>query len=306
MCLEKWPRLQSQLDLSKPRLTSHQPVSTRSCVEFDPRRSSDRKLDAEFYRQKMEELKAIFPQTGMTHVAPIPDSAPPAVQEMEVETTPDPILENISAMVFSPGNMPPSVIDDSLAVTIEARTRGQRTNKPWCLLHKGRITSSNSGRVMAAGKSQNHLIAEIINGSSLNKYSNLPVQVKWGQYHEDTARADYIKFKEASGTYLGASCDGIVIDKSMPCDCQKEVEDLLSIPSFYMQSSDSCPALCKTHHYYAQVQGEMAVTGLPWCDFVVWTGAHKNNLFVQRIYFDANFVSDMLRKLKGFYNNFIK
>ncbi|WAR26928.1 hypothetical protein MAR_012632 [Mya arenaria] len=140
---------------------------------------------------------------------------------MEVETTP----------------VPPSVIDDSLVVTIEAMTRGQMTNKLWCLLHRGRITSSNFGRVMAAGKSPNHLIADIINVSSLNKYSNLLVQVKWGQDHEDTARADYIKFKEATGTpmevletglhlkpyatYLGASCDGIVIDKSMPCHCQK-------------------------------------------------------------------------------------
>ncbi|WAR08804.1 LOW QUALITY PROTEIN: hypothetical protein MAR_018762, partial [Mya arenaria] len=191
---------------------------------------------------------------------------------------------------------------------------------------------------MAAGKSPNHLIADIINGSSLTKYSNLPVQVKWGQDHEDTARADYIKFKETSGTpvevmgtglllipyatYLGASCDDIIVDKSMPCDCQKGFLELkcpysvdkreifisgrlLSIPSFYMQSSDSGPALCKTHHYYAQVQGKMAVTGLPWSDFVVWTGAQKNNLFVQRIYFDSNFVSDMLRKLRGFYNNFI-
>ncbi|WAR26927.1 hypothetical protein MAR_012631 [Mya arenaria] len=36
-------------------------------------------------------------------------------------------------------------------------------------------------------------------------------------------------------------------------------------------SSDSDPGLCKTHNYYAQLQGEMTVTGLPWCDFVVWT-----------------------------------
>ncbi|WAR21601.1 hypothetical protein MAR_015575, partial [Mya arenaria] len=72
---------------------------------------------------------------------------------------------------------PPSVIDDSLAVTIEARTRGQRTNKLFCLLHRGRITSSNFGRVVAAGKSPNHLFADILNGSSLNKYSNLHVHV---------------------------------------------------------------------------------------------------------------------------------
>ncbi|WAR17574.1 hypothetical protein MAR_032168 [Mya arenaria] len=267
----------------------------------------------------MRELKAVFPKTN---------SAPPAVEEMEVETSPDPIMENISARIFPPSKMSPSVIDESRAVTIEARTRGQRTNILWCLLHRERISSSNFGQVMAAGKSLNHLIADIINESSLNKYSNLPVQVKWGQDHEDTAMTDYMKFKEATGTpvevmetglhlipyatFLGASCDRIVIDKSMPCDCQKgvleiksptvltkrfffmsEVDDILSIPSFYM-SSDFDPALCKTHNYYAQVQEEMGVKGLPWCDFVVWTGAKKIILCVQRIYIDATFVFDML------------
>ncbi|WAR08779.1 LOW QUALITY PROTEIN: hypothetical protein MAR_018737 [Mya arenaria] len=200
------PKPISQLDLSKPRLPTHHPVSTKGCVEFDPRHSTD--------RQKMKDLKAVFSQTGMAHVAPIPDSAPPAVQEMEVETIPDPILENI-------------------------------------------------------------MVKEV------------------------------------------------VVDKSMPCDCQKGVLELecpysvdkreffisgrfVEHSIFLHADSDSGPALYKTHHIYALVQGTMAVTGLPWCDFVVWTGGQKNNLFVQRIYFDSNFVSDMLRKLKGFYNNFIK
>jgi len=38
--------------------------------------------------------------------------------------------------------------------------------------------------------------------------------------------------------------------------------------------------------YYAQIQGQLALSGLPWCDFVViLTGS--GNIHVQRIYFDV-------------------
>ena len=45
------------------------------------------------------------------------------------------------------------------------------------------------------------------------------------------------------------------------------------------------PTLKKTHKYFAQVQGEMAIKGLPWVDFVVWTAAASNIIFVDRVFF---------------------
>ena len=75
--------------------------------------------------------------------------------------------------------------------------------------------------------------------------------------------------------------------------------------------SNSGPHACKAdalphdhgHHtkYYAQVQGEMAVMCLPWCDFVNWTAAPQNNMFIDRVYFDTDFVNYMLPKLVEFY-----
>ena len=39
--------------------------------------------------------------------------------------------------------------------------------------------------------------------------------------------------------------------------------------------------------YYAQVQGQLALSGLPWCDLVVHlSGSHS--LSVERLYFDAD------------------
>ena len=41
--------------------------------------------------------------------------------------------------------------------------------------------------------------------------------------------------------------------------------------------------LKKNNNYYYQVQGQMAILNLSWCDFVVWT---RKDMHTERIYFD--------------------
>ena len=55
--------------------------------------------------------------------------------------------------------------------------------------------------------------------------------------------------------------------------------------------------------YYNQVQGQLAITGLPWCDFVVHlSGSHSVN--VQRIYFNQRCWKEyFFPNLKIFYFN---
>ena len=43
--------------------------------------------------------------------------------------------------------------------------------------------------------------------------------------------------------------------------------------------------LWKNHPYIAQVQGQMAVGGRVWCDFVIYT----NSISIERIYFDEDY-----------------
>ena len=45
----------------------------------------------------------------------------------------------------------------------------------------------------------------------------------------------------------------------------------------------------------------MAIKGLPWVDIVVWTAAASNNIFVERVFFDVQYVSSMMPKLVNFY-----
>ena len=56
--------------------------------------------------------------------------------------------------------------------------------------------------------------------------------------------------------------------------------------------------LKKKHKHYYQIQGQMAITGTKWCDFIVYT---FKGLHIERIYFDDVFWSDVLLKLEQFY-----
>lgn len=121
----------------------------------------------------------------------------------------------------------------------------------------------------------------------------------------------------ASHSFLGASSDGRVREGDsmgiMEIKCpfsldgtnitKMEVPDILALnsKSFCLIQNENGPALKRNHKYYVQVQGEMAIMGMPWCDFVLWTAAERNNIFIERIYFDAEFVTNMMPKLVAFY-----
>ena len=67
-------------------------------------------------------------------------------------------------------------------------------------------------------------------------------------------------------------------------------------------TTDGAVVNLKTRHaYYSQVQGQMAITGRKWCDFVIYT---LKNLSVERIYFDQAFWDgELLPKLTDFYED---
>lgn len=50
--------------------------------------------------------------------------------------------------------------------------------------------------------------------------------------------------------------------------------------------------LRRSHPYYYQVQYQLGVTGLEWCDFVLWSV--KGDPSIERIYSDSNFIADII------------
>ncbi|XP_069126936.1 uncharacterized protein [Argopecten irradians] len=203
--LTKKPCPLRDLKLNKPTLEPEKP--SRAVLEFDPRHTTDKMLDYNHYAEKMRDMRSIFPNTAI-----------------------------------------PTTIDKELQEYVEKKnTRQQRESELWLDLHKGRITSSRFGDVMASGLSPNSLIKELllVNGSSLNKYSTLPPSVQWGIDMEQRAKVDYMAvlavmesfgtpiqientslFLLQSAAFVGASCDGKVIDPSMPSECQEGVLEI--------------------------------------------------------------------------------
>ena len=104
-------------------------------------------------------------------------------------------------------------------------------------------------------------------------------------------------------TYLGASPDRKVCDSSDPespfglfeikCPFTKRdstINQAATDNSFYLEHRDNKYYLKRNHNcgYFAKVQGQLALTGLKWCDFVVFL-SESNELNVDRIYFDDNY-----------------
>lgn len=151
----------------------------------------------------------------------------------------------------------------------------------------------------------------------------------WGRKQEAAAQLKYkivlqypdIKIRECGlfvGTntpFLGASPDGII----EYTDDGKKMKGVLEIKcpasdkwrslspdeccqdsGFYaeLNSTTGHLKLKHNHKYYHQVQGQLALTGLEWCDFVIWT---LGGISVERIYFDADHCENLKSKLVYYY-----
>ena len=71
-----------------------------------------------------------------------------------------------------------------------------------------------------------------------------------------------------------------------------------SDPKFCLENNNSKLKLKTNHEYYDQVQGQMALTGTGWCDFIVYT---KTGLSIERIAFDQHFWNGSRDKLCQFF-----
>ena len=112
----------------------------------------------------------------------------------------------------------------------------------------------------------------------------------------------------AENPELACSPDGLVMDPSLSdhqlgkygllevkCPLmleEKDVKDfdkVLSkkqISQFSLERRDGSMKLKTKHRYYYQVQMRLAVTGLKWCDFVVWSSVDD---ILDRVHFDHTF-----------------
>ena len=69
--------------------------------------------------------------------------------------------------------------------------------------------------------------------------------------------------------------------------------------NFYMDlGSDGGLHLRHGHHYYTQVQGEIVILGVEWCDFVVYS---NSTVVVDHILPDVEYRNELEQTLEDFY-----
>ncbi|KAG0426985.1 hypothetical protein HPB47_025929 [Ixodes persulcatus] len=212
-------------------------------------------------------------------------------------------------------SLPPLTDDERAEVTWS--TIGQADNPRWHEKRRGRITASVFSAVIKCLKPE-YLVKGILYPSP--DYAS--EAMRYGRMHEGTAVAAYEQLMAAQVdslevhetglhihavySFVAASPDRIVTKDGeeglLEVKCPSSKVGLTPLEACKQDKKLCCNEvggethLKKRHAYYYQVQGQMAVTGHKWCDFVVWT----NNKTVARsthtetIVFDEKFVEGEL------------
>ena len=207
------------------------------------------------------------------------------------------------------------------ATLIEAMTRLQSDCEHWHRYRSNRLTASNFGRVMK----RKAAVSEAFLTSIFKPKRFVSKATTYGSTTESLARRQYMSTTGAHThdcglvinprlPYLGASPDAKVCDDgqcgiveikcpySARCMLLKDVAaDPKLCSAFCLElHDDNYLHLKKTHNYWFQVQGQLLVTGAPFCDFVVHTSI---DTFVTRVLPDMDTMTNLVEKLSDFYIN---
>jgi len=88
-----------------------------------------------------------------------------------------------------------------------------------------------------------------------------------------------------------------LLEIKCPDLAQKDLKDLK-----YLQLKNGTLCVKRNDNYYHQVQMQLAMTGLMWCDFYVWS---TTDTHLERIYFNAADWQTVKNKADKFYFDYI-
>jgi putative phage-type endonuclease len=183
----------------------------------------------------------------------------------------------------------------------------QRT-KEWYAQRVGKITGSAVGAIlglspfMSTADVMRRMVREAY-GAESEFQGN--VATEYGTFHEAGAKTDYELetgnavndcsfYISEQYPWIGASPDGFIgEDGLIEIKCPYSLRDKLD-PQF--KSINDQP------HYHAQIQLQLFVTGRKWCDFYQWAASGTKT---ERVYFDAEYIKNILPQLVGFYNEYL-
>ena len=230
-------------------------------------------------------------------------------------------------------------VDLDKAFKIESSTRNQSDSHAWFTHRQYRLTASNFGKVLKRKKEDCSKLVSTMTTCTMN---NLNVSsLRYGRENESLVAKYYVQFQEKYGhagiqifpcglvvnplySWLGASPDRIVFDPTsnppygrLEIKCIESGKGMTPLQTYYAKrepilgkkkpfclvKQDDNLILIQNHCYYDQAQGQCAVSGLKWNDFVLMTDLELGDkgIHVQRIYFDESWHKSSLIKLTHFY-----
>ena len=123
--------------------------------------------------------------------------------------------------------------------------------------------------------------------------------------HKDTSYRECGFFLDERKQYLGAFPD-LVIECSccgkgvLEIQCPYPIANEIPSPenlSYLIHASNEQVTLNQNHQYFAQIQGQMAITKRKWCQFLVYT---QKGFYLETIHFDADYWDKMEANLAWF------
>lgn len=225
--------------------------------------------------------------------------------------------------------------DESDCTEINRLTDQQSESVHWYEYRCGRITSSVMHNVCNyKGNDPNNYIVKQILSNDCTSFST-PATI-YGKEREVLARNLYEKkyvSEHKSGKvkttglivnsnvpFLGASPDGIlqckccgtgVLEIKCPYKFRNYTLDQIFNENYHIQCDENgCMKLKENSNWYTQIQTQMAVANVQWCDFVVYLEGGvkigKHQIYSERIFFDPLLWNSLLKKSKIFFENFVQ
>ena len=195
-------------------------------------------------------------------------------------------------------------VNSSQAKAISDKTKGQSSNPMWYVERSKRITASNFKLIcnMKESTDPKKRLSLMCNATKPTRKRKMNDPRTWGTLAEPIALSQYKSRMEQQGFRVTMTDLGLVINPQFPflgasldsfvtlCDGSEvshgvvEVKSLVKLAhltpeeagmtgkTFYRYISETgLVEIDKKHTYYLQIQGQLFVSGLRWCDLVIWT-----------------------------------
>ena len=338
------PALIADIEFKRPKLSKPASSKCNSVQNEEPTGSLKGTVtQPELEKQFLSNLKEAFPDavifssvlkrppsTDFHSTTPIIQKLPPPLTSLHNvvcnKMTPEELFSECEN-VFSSR----LVITKEEALYLEEATRLQSQSILWHKHRVGRITASKFFAV--AHTSINSPSRSLIKGlmeMKVQSYSKVK-SLMWGIENEHIAREQYLEQMKDKHTgllctssglrvnpkypHLGATPDGVVkcdccgdgiIEIKCPYKHQQSHPHNVKDNKFCLEQVNGQMLLKKTHEYYYQIQGQLAICEMEYCDFVCWTphGMHIERIVPDTLLFktikpslDAFFVTVLLPML---------